>query len=108
MRVARSLVQINDGRLIDDEPKSRAGHRTVAFPQEAATELRWHLDRFVGPGANDLVFVGPKGDRIRRSNFRDIWIDECDAADLSGLHFHDVRHTGNTMAVRPLAPTSGS
>lgn len=74
VRVARSLIQMNDGRLIDDEPKSRAGRRTVAFPQEVAAELRWHLDRFVDPGAEGLVFVGPKGGRLRRSNFRNVWI----------------------------------
>jgi hypothetical protein len=33
---------MNDGKLIDQEPKSRAGRRTVAFPGEIADELSWH------------------------------------------------------------------
>jgi hypothetical protein len=39
VRVARSLIQMNGGRLIDDEPKSRAGRRIIAFRR------RWPLSR---------------------------------------------------------------
>jgi integrase len=60
--------------------------------------LRWHLERFVDPEPDSLVFVGPKGGRLRRSNFRDIWIKARDEAGLPDLHLHDLRHTGNTMA----------
>jgi integrase len=56
------------------------------------------LERFVESDADSLVFVGPKGGRLRRSNFRDIWIIARDEAGLPGLHLHDLRHTGNTMA----------
>jgi len=98
VRVARSLVQMNDGELFEDEPKSRAGRRVVSFPREIAPELRCHLERFVEPGLDSLVFVGPKGGRLRRSKFGDIWIITRDAAGLPGLHLHDLRHTGNTMA----------
>jgi len=61
-------------------------------------ELRWHLDRFALPGDRGLVFVGPKGAPMRRSNFRPIWNTACMAAGASGLHFHDLRHTGGTLA----------
>jgi integrase len=63
-----------------------------------AAEPRRHLDRFVDLSADALVFVGPKGGRLRRSNFRNVWIDACDAAELPGIHPHDLRHTGNTIA----------
>ena len=89
---------MNDGQLFEDEPKSRVGRRVVSFPREIAPELRRHLERFVEPGADSLVFVGPKGGRLRRSNFRDIWIIARDGAGLPELHLHDLRHTGNTMA----------
>lgn len=98
VHVARSMAQMNDGKLIEQTPKSRAGRRTVAFPREIADELRWHLERFAEPGSDGLVFVGPLGGRLRRSNFRDIWLVALSDAGLSGLHTHDLRHTGNTMA----------
>ena len=61
-------------------------------------ELRWHLDRFAQPGGRGLVFVGPKGAPLRRSNFRPTWNAACTAAGAPGLHFHDLRHTGGTLA----------
>jgi integrase len=98
VHVTRSIAQMNDGKLIEQEPKSRAGRRTVAFPREIADELRWHLERFAEPGDDGLVFVGPLGGQLRRSNFRDIWLVALADAGLSGVHLHDLRHTGNTMA----------
>jgi len=40
----------------------------------------------------------PKGAQLRRSNFTRPWKRATDAADLTGFHFHDLRHTGNTLA----------
>jgi integrase len=70
----------------------------VAFPREIAPEVRWHLERFVEPGPDNRVFTGPKCGRLRRSNFRLTWNGARDDAGLTGLHLHDLRHTGNTMA----------
>ena len=61
-------------------------------------ELRWHLDRFAAPGERGLVFVGPKGAPLRRSNFRPIWYAAIEKAGIPGLHFHDLRHVGGTLA----------
>ena len=52
-------AEADDGRLIDDDPKSQARRRRVAFPREIAHELRWHLERFAQPGKDGLVFIGP-------------------------------------------------
>lgn len=66
-------AEADDGRLIDDDPKSQARRRRVAFPREIAHELRWHLERFAQPGKDGLVFIGPRGGRLRRSRFRQTW-----------------------------------
>ena len=66
-----TLAQIDKGGLGSDTPKSRAGKRTVAFPAEIAPEILWHLERFAEPGERGFVFVGPKGGKLRRSNFHD-------------------------------------
>lgn len=98
VRVVMSTAETDDGKLIDDDPKSRAGRRVVAFPKEIVPELRWHLECFAQPGDHGLVFVGPLGGRLRRSNFRPIWTKAREAVGLADLHFHDLRHTGNTLA----------
>lgn len=98
VRVRKSTAETDDGRLIDDDPKSRAGIRVVSFPEEIEPELAHHLEHFAAPGPAGLVFVGPKGGRLRRSNFRKFWHQARDAVGMPALHFHDLRHTGNTMA----------
>ena len=99
VRIAISTAEMDDGRLIDADPKSRAGTRTVAFPKGIVPELRWHLECFAqADGDGGLVFIGPLGGRLRRSNFRKFWHKAREAVGLPGLHFHDLRHTGNTMA----------
>ncbi len=70
----------------------------MTFPAELVPELRWHLERFAQPGERGLVFAGPKGATLRRSNFRPIWNAACASAGLPGLHFHDLRHVGGTLA----------
>jgi|SRR5579859_6012888 len=98
VRVVASTAETDGGKLIDQDPKSRAGRRTVSFPKEIVPELRWHVERFAQDGDDGLVFIGPEGGRLRRSNFRRIWTKARTAIGLPDLHFHDLRHTGNTMA----------
>ena len=45
-----------------------------------------------------FVFVGPKGGMLRRNNFNPIWRKACVAAGVPDAHFHDLRHTGGTLA----------
>jgi integrase len=96
--VDRSTAELDSGQLIEHDPKSPASVRTVAFPGDIVPELRDHLERFSDPRPRGLVFIGPKGGQLRRSNFRKFWHQARGAVGLPELHFHDLRHTGNTMA----------
>jgi integrase len=46
------------------------------------------------------VFLGKNGGFLRGSNFRRAakWAYALKEMGLTGLHFHDLRHTGNTLA----------
>jgi integrase len=46
------------------------------------------------------LFTGVKGGPLRRSNFNKMspWPHAVRAAGAEGLHFHDLRHTGNHFA----------
>jgi integrase len=57
-----------------------------------------HLDEWSQDGADGRVFVGPKGATPRRGNFQVTWSRAVARAGAPGLHFHDMRHTGNTLA----------
>lgn len=105
IRIRKSLVQPDKGGLIFEDPKSRAGRRGLSFPPELVPELRNHLDRYAERGRRGLVFVGPKGGRLRRSNFNKIWSEAAASAGVPGAHFHDLRHTGGTLAATEGATT---
>jgi integrase len=97
--VRRAQAELQDGRLFDKAPKSAAGVRTVSFPAELLDAVTHHLEQFAAPGREGHVFVGPQGGQLRRSNFRDDWVKARKAAGVTAeLHFHDLRHTGNTLA----------
>ncbi|WP_425465101.1 tyrosine-type recombinase/integrase [Nonomuraea longispora] len=98
--VRQQHVELDTGELLVGPPKSRAGVRTVAIPEAILPALRDHLDQFTGPEADALIFTGSRGGILRRSNFRRAakWDKSTRKIGFPGLHFHDLRHTGNTIA----------
>ncbi|MEV1070870.1 tyrosine-type recombinase/integrase [Micromonospora parva] len=64
--------------------------------------MRKHLADFVAEDQDALVFTGAAGAVLRRSNFQRTcnWRASVATVGLSGFHFHDLRHTGNTLASR--------
>ena len=77
-------------------PKSRAGVRDVDFPELIAPDLREHLAWL--PSSAALVFATSTGTPLAHSNFRRrVWLPALAAAGLEGIHFHDLRHTGNQL-----------
>lgn len=96
--VQRAQAEMQDGKLFDKAPKSAAGVRPVAFPDEILADVTEHLEHCAGAGRDGHVFLGPQGGRLRRSNFRDDWIKARTKAGITAdVHFHDLRHTGNTL-----------
>ena len=98
LQVQVSVVELVDGSLVTGPPKSEAGKRTVTLPAFLLPELVTHLEQFTAPGDDSLVFVGPKNGPLRRPNFSSTWRDATESAGLTGVHFHDLRHTGNHIA----------
>ena len=80
-------------------PKSDAGRRVVTIPAAVVPVISEHLEQFAQPGDDGLVFVGPLGGVLRESNFvNDVWHKATDTVGVAHLHFHDLRHSGNTLA----------
>lgn len=103
--VRRSVAETRSDGLTVKAPKSAAGVRTVAFPASLTVELAAHLAEYAEPGRTGRVFVGPRGGVLRRNNFRRIWLRAIGTAGLGDVHFHDLRHTGNTLAATGGAST---
>jgi integrase len=98
--VRTAYVERSNGSLELGLPKSRASARRVGLPLPIVEMLRTHLDAYVPEDPNALVFTGPSGRPLRRSNFNKLidWKTICAAIGVPHLHLHDLRHTGNTLA----------
>ena len=99
VRISSAFVRRYSGEIIRGATKSRAGDRVVSLPAPIMERLVAHL-AVRGGEADDLVFVGERGAPLHRGNFnrRVRWTENVAAVGVPGLHFHDLRHTGNTLA----------
>jgi integrase len=100
VRVRASFVERSNGQILLGPPKSKAGMRVVGFPKVIRPVLQGHVSLFVGSEPGALVFPGAKGGPLRRGNFNKLsgWPHVARAIGAEGLHFHDLRHTGNAVA----------
>ncbi len=76
------------------------GFRPGVLVSPAASVERGPLSEKVAPGLEALVFTGDKGGPFQRNNFnkRVGWAEYVKALGVPGLHFYDLRHTGNMLA----------
>ncbi|TLP66560.1 site-specific integrase [Microbispora fusca] len=102
VRVREQLIELDGGDMVLAPPKSRAGKRTVSIPSAIVPMLVDHLDQFTGTVEDAFVFLGKRGAFLRGGNFRREakWAEALKEMGVKGLHFHDLRHTGNTLAAQ--------
>ncbi|WP_433571257.1 tyrosine-type recombinase/integrase [Streptomyces sp. CA-251247] len=103
--VRRALAETRSDGIVVKGPKSAASVRTVAFPASLTSDLSAHLGAYAESGRTGLVFTGARGGQLRRNNFRRLWLRALKATGLGDVHFHDLRHTGNTLAATGGATT---
>ncbi|MFF4773341.1 tyrosine-type recombinase/integrase [Microtetraspora fusca] len=72
----------------------------IGVPQAITPALREHLSTYVLDESGALLFLGAKGGALRRSGFNTHtrWVDVVKEMEMPGLHFHDIRQTGNMLA----------
>ena len=98
VRVERTRGEVSGKGLVFEDPKTDAGTRVVVLPERVRTELRSHLESFVGDDPDSLLFTTDRsGDVPRASSWTRIWNDARDAAGVPDLHFHDLRHLAGTL-----------
>lgn len=106
VRIRHQWIEVIGSGMELHPPKSDAGVRIVSIPELLIPIVQEHLDEFVAPGRDAFVFLGERGAVLRRSNFNKLgWSKAAEAVGAKGLHFHDLRHTGNTFAAQSGAST---
>jgi integrase len=100
VRVNSQFIDLIGQGLVRTPPKSRAGARTVTVPAAIRPDVVAHLRDFVAPASDALVFTMLRGGAMRRGNFNPLvkWAKATAGIGAPGLRFHDLRHTGNTLA----------
>jgi integrase len=76
------------------------GRRVVGIPAAIIPDLTQHVAIYVKDEPGALVFPGARGGPIRRGNFNKMsaWPQAVASVGMPGLHFRDLRHTGNQFA----------
>jgi integrase len=99
IRVRRAVVRIPGEPPLVGGPKSHAGTRTVAIPPHLLPEIERHLQDHVPPAPQSLLFVGrDSGEQLASSTLYRWFYPAREAAGRPDLRWHDLRHTGATMA----------
>jgi integrase len=97
IRVTRA-VQWVDGKKIVAAPKADSV-RMVAFPPHIGEQIREHLRNHARWGKDGLLFPTMNGEQYRPPTFLKSYFRKArEAAGRPDLRFHDLRHTGATMA----------
>jgi integrase len=107
VRVTVAHTEVVGRGIVVGPPKSRAGVRTVSIPAAIRPDVVKHLMTYVDSAPDALVFTGPKGGALRRAHFNNLtrWVETVRKLGVPGLHFHDLRHTGNHFAAQTGAST---
>lgn len=90
------------GAMVGQDPKSRAGRRTLSAPNWLMAMVSDHLVTrgLTGADVDAMVFVAHDGSPLHYSNWRQrVWLPATKAAGLTGLRFHDRRHIAGTALV---------
>jgi integrase len=84
--VAGQLVRRADGNWHRDEPKTRAGRRTITLPASVAADLADHLERFALNGDDGLVLPNREGSPLVSSSWNgNVFRPACVRARLARL-----------------------
>jgi integrase len=86
---------LSSKQKFESPPKTDAGYRTVAVPPHILPLLQEHLDRHAGP---ERVFIGADGSPMRGDALRQAFERARRKVGMEGFRFHDLRHTGQTLA----------
>jgi integrase len=97
VHVRRGMVRTTSGRQVKG-PKSDAGRRDVTIPPHLVPAVSDHLKRHAQVGAQGLLFPAGHGGHLVPSTLYRVFYPAREAAGRPDLRFHDLRHTGATLA----------
>lgn len=102
----RRAVTFPPGGAVVGPTKSEAGVRDVSIPPHVWPIIEEHLEKHVRPGPNMLLFPGEGRGHMWHSVMGTYFAKARKAAGRDDLRWHDLRHTGATLAAQVGATTA--
>jgi integrase len=98
LRIEQSRTITLTGKSLVKGPKTAAGRRTIAVPEFLISDVAEHMKRYTGLDPDSLVFTGITGVPLAAGVLQTAWHRARTKVGRTDLHFHDLRHTGLTLA----------
>ncbi|WP_193596239.1 tyrosine-type recombinase/integrase [Microbacterium sp. YJN-G] len=98
VRVERAVVEVDGKTPVFGPTKTAGSRRTVALPGFVIDVLKKHLDQYVDQGAEELMFGTASGAILTRHWLGDMFRRAREQVGLPALRWHDLRHTGASLA----------
>lgn len=102
----RRAVTFPPGGPVVGPPKSDAGVRDVSIPPHIWPVVEEHLKEYVRPTPDALLFPSEGRGHIWHSGMNNYFSKARAAAGREDLKWHDLRHTGATLAAQVGATTA--
>ncbi|GAA0333631.1 site-specific integrase [Micropruina glycogenica] len=102
----RRAVTFPPGGPVVGPPKSDAGVRDVSIPPHIWPVVEEHLKEYVRPTPDALLFPSEGRGHIWHSGMNNYFSKARTAAGREDLKWHDLRHTGATLAAQVGATTA--
>jgi integrase len=106
IRIERSRTFLTSGTSITKVPKTRAGRRVLSVPTSPLGRLRQHMDVHVDDFPESPILVGRDHRALSATALQRAWQRARVVVGRDDLHFHDLRHTGLTLAASTGATTA--
>lgn len=93
IRVEGTAVQLGGTITLDNEPKTPRSKRSVPVARSVMGRIQHHLDEYVDPTPDSLVFTAPGGGPLFRAWSQNTLGPAARRAHLDGITFHGLRHS---------------
>jgi integrase len=90
------LLESPEGAF-DDDPKTEAGKRTISIPPHVLPIVKLHMEEYAGA---ERFFVSRDGKPLRGNTVYQAFKRARRKVGLDHVTFHDLRHTGQTLAAQ--------
>ena len=109
IRIRRAAIRVKrDGHYVFEvtTPKSDAGVRDVDIPANIIPAIKSHLEKHTAKPQDSLLFPNTTNGHLQPSTLNRHWDKARTKAKRGDMRWHDLRHTGATMAAVAGATTA--